>query len=251
MDWWIDGFMDWWIHSGGFNVRCQWSVASCWLSVADSSRFRVRVQGFRVQRSRFRVVRFGGEEINELLASVMERSRRFRVRGQRRCGREKQVTIFNVRGRSRRDAAGTRRRGRLRYSRDGLRQKGGRPVIEVNEVVAVVMVDTVLLKEFEAFVPESFEAEIQHAAAQVLRNIGEKVLGMLWCLSCSFHIFGPKCTKGGRTKTVLPSKQPKIIFLRIYWENEGLGSGSRAKLHREEVVLRDLFQGDLRVIICL
>ena len=63
-------------------------------------------------------------------------------------------------------------------------EEGGSPTVEVDEVVLVVMVNAVLGKEFEAFVPEALEAEVEHAAAKVVGNVSEVIFRM-----CSHNLF--------------------------------------------------------------
>jgi hypothetical protein len=122
----------------------------------------------------------------ELVVRVMRRGLRRDAAGTRRRGRRYGVCRLRLLGcvdtasglvalRLGLATAAVRRRccGRGRF-----REEGGGPTVEVHEVVLVVVVDAVLGEEFEAVVPKALEAEVEHVAAKVVRNVGEVVFGI-------------------------------------------------------------------------
>ena len=58
-----------------------------------------------------------------------------------------------------------------------IRQAGRSPTVEVDEVVAVVMVEAVLLEDFECVVPEAVDAEVEDTVAEMAAHVREVIFG--------------------------------------------------------------------------
>src|SRR5688572_29843875 len=73
---------------------------------------------------------------------------------------------------------------------DGVRfgEPGRSRVVEADEVVAFVLVEAVLPEEFEGFVPDAAHAEVEHAGAEVVGNVGQIIFGH--CFHNLFMIYG-------------------------------------------------------------